>query len=91
MTILKIKEIADYINSYINDNKYKINNYKSFDYFFYNNFHIILSNLLNANYDKFNNHIILNNYIITVDNDNDNDKYYIYINEYELLEPKGPI
>jgi hypothetical protein len=38
MTILKIKEIADYINNYINDNnndnKIETNNYKSFDYFF---------------------------------------------------------
>jgi hypothetical protein len=91
MTILKIKEIADYINNYINNNNngIKTNNYKSFDYFFYNNFNKILSNLLNADYDTFNNHIILKNYIITIDNDND--KYEIYITEDELIEPNGPI
>ena len=58
--------------------------------FFYNNFYKILSNLLNSNYDAFNNHIIINNYMITIINDNNN-KYEIYITENELLEPNGPI
>jgi hypothetical protein len=87
MTIIKIREIANYINDYMNGKEQ--NNYKTFNFFAYSNLYKILSNLLNAYYDKPNNHIIINNYIITISiND---EKYEILITENELLEPKGPI
>ena len=87
MTILQVKEIADYINNYINGKE--LNNYKIFPYFSYNNFYKILSNLLNATYHSKSNLIILNNYIINVIDNNDN--YEIYITDKYLIEPKGPI
>lgn len=88
MTIIKVKEIADYINNYIN--RKESNNYKTFPYFSYNNFYKILSNLLNATYHSDSNLIVLNNYVIVVSNNN-NDNYEIYITDKYLIEPKGPI
>lgn len=86
MTINKMMEIVDYINNYIEN---KENNYKTFDFFYYNNFMLIMRNLLNAYYDIDNNCLILNNlYIYIIKN---NDKYEIYINDNDLIEPKGPI
>lgn len=86
MTINKMMEIVDYINNYIEN---KENNYKTFDFFYYNNFMLIMRNLLNAYYDIDNNCLILNNlYIYIIKN---NDKYEVYINDNDLIEPKGPI
>jgi|694.fasta_scaffold40231_2 hypothetical protein len=89
MTIIKIKEIADYINNYINERENT--NYRTFPYFRYNNFHKILSNLLNATYHKESNLIIIYDYVIVISEDKENDKYEIYITEKYLMEPKGPI
>lgn len=87
MTIIKIKEIADYIKNYINKNN--CNNYKTFTYFYYDNFYKILSNLLNGYYDIITNTIIITDYIIYI-NKNNND-IIISIVENDLIEPKGPI
>lgn len=85
MTIIKIKEIADYINNYINEKE--DNNYKRFDFFVYDNFYEILCNFLNATYDDYK--IIIKNYIIIINNNDNN--YDVYITENDLIEPKGPI
>ena len=57
MTINKMMDIVKYINDYI---AHKENNYKTFKFFYYNNFIIIMRNLLNAEYDNINNCFILN-------------------------------
>lgn len=86
MTIIKILEIANYINNYINNREYI--NIKTFDFFIYNNFTRILANLLNAEYN--NDYIYINNFRIYITNNN-NETYEIYIIDNELNEPKGPI
>jgi hypothetical protein len=93
---MKIKEIANYINNYINEKE--TNNYKTFDYFVYPNFYEILCNFLNATYESSTNHILIKNFVIIIDNDNDNVndnvneyKYKVYITDNDLIEPKGPI
>jgi len=68
---MKIKEIADYINNYINEKE--TNNYKTFDFFVYPNFYKILCNFLNATYESSTNHILIKNFVIIIDNNNDND------------------
>lgn len=87
MTIIRMMEIVNYINDYIANKEYE--NYKTFDFFYYNNFNIIMENLLNANYDIENNCFKLNNFHIYICNNNN--KYEIYINDNDLIEPKGPI
>jgi hypothetical protein len=87
MTINKMMDIVNYINDYI---VHKENNYKTFNFFYYNNFIIIMRNLLNADYDNTNNCFILNNLNIYINNYN-NEKYEVYINDNDLIEPKGPI
>ena len=86
MTIIKILEIANYINNYMNNREYI--NIKTFDFFIYNNFTRILANLLNAEYN--NDYIYINNFRIYITNNN-NETYEIYIVDNELNEPKGPI
>lgn len=86
MTIIKILEIANYINNYMNNIEYI--NIKTFDFFIYNNFTRILANLLNAEYN--NDYIYINNFRIYITNNN-NETYEIYIIDNELNEPKGPI
>jgi vacuolar-type H+-ATPase subunit C/Vma6 len=87
---MKIKEIADYINNYINEKE--TNNYKTFDYFVYPNFYENLCNFLNATYESSTNHILIKNFVIIIDNGNGNDnKYKVYITDNDLIEPKGPI
>lgn len=86
MTIIKILEIANYINNYMNNREYI--NIKTFDFFIYNNFTRILANLLNAEYN--NDYIYINNFRIYITNNN-NETYEIYIIDNELNEPKGPI
>lgn len=86
MTIIKILEIANYINNYMNNIEYI--NIKTFDFFIYNNFTRILANLLNAEYN--NDYIYINNFRIYITNNN-NETYEIYIVDNELNEPKGPI
>jgi hypothetical protein len=49
-----------------------------------------MRNLLNADYDNTNNCFILNNLNIYINNYN-NEKYEVYINDNDLIEPKGPI
>ena len=85
MTIIKILEIANYINNYMNNREYI--NIKTFDFFIYNNFTRILANLLNAEYN--NDYIYINNFRIYITNNNET--YEIYIIDNELNEPKGPI
>ena len=89
MTINKMMDIVKYINDYI---AHKENNYKTFKFFYYNNFIIIMRNLLNAEYDNINNCFILNYLNIYINNYN-NEKYEVYINDNDndLIEPKGPI
>jgi hypothetical protein len=86
MTIIKILEIANYINNYMNNREYI--NIKTFDFFIYNNFTRILANLLNAEYN--NDYIYINTFRIYITNNN-NETYEIYIIDNELNEPKGPI
>ena len=88
MTIIKVNNIVKYIKKFINNKE--ISNYKSFDYFEYDNLMTIMSNLLNGKYDKENNIIIINNYNVHIQNDN-NMKLIIMIVDNELIEPSGPI
>lgn len=87
MSIIKMMEIVNYINDYMENREY--DNYKTFDFFNYNNFNIIMQNLLNATYDIETNCFILNNLHIYICKNNN--KYEVYINDNDLIEPKGPI
>lgn len=86
-TILKVYEIIDYINRYINTNE-MINNTMKFKYFKYDNLLDVISNGLNGTIE--NNIILIKNYDISIMNIN-NDIYLVEIIDNTLVEPTGPI